>query len=391
MPSIEIELLTTDETLKRLCLLYWEVNEAPNFKYKVADISKALGISSIQMSAMLAEGCRAYSHQQVCPNCSTPHIFKNRVDYQSIFRGPEKLCDSCLLEAREIERVRKETELEKKKEIIRRTFSLSPRPALDIKSLTLEDAIGLLSFIRLTASESLISYGPLSSFAQPLAPTGLIIETTIRLMQAGHIIVHPNTSPEFFVFENGAPISMLTLHVTWALSTGDDLKATQDLITRLESTIKTRPIWPESWNGECLQLWRKIGIYECLEYLEVVLTEHKLPAKFGEKTHLVLTELIERFSVGQIYNMMWRAARDAAAFHARVGGPKQHAANTVIGSLQRQADRSNAEGWELKPYRRDRRCPQSMFSQILFDTALQIGERGFDKAPNVEEQIVDQT
>jgi hypothetical protein len=65
--------------------------------------------------------------------------------------------------------------------------------------------------------------------------------------------------------------------------------------------------------------------------------------------------------------------------------PKQQAANSVVGNIQRAADRAQAEGWNVKPYGRDRRCPQSMVSIVLFDAVLKIGERGFNEPPGFED------
>ena len=111
------------------------------------------------------------------------------------------------------------------------------------------------------------------------------------------------------------------------------------------------------------------------------MSEHGFSFNPGEKTLLVLNNLLEEFSVSQAYNLIWRAAKDAAAFYIREHVSKEHAANTVVGSIQRQFERARAEGWKIKPYGRDRRCPQSMVSQVLFNTALPLGDDGFNKPP----------
>jgi hypothetical protein len=97
----------------------------------------------------------------------------------------------------------------------------------------------------------------------------------------------------------------------------------------------------------------------------------------------MFSHLLEEYSVAQAYNFIWRAAKDAAAFYQRGGVNKQYAANTVVRAIQRQAERALSEGWEVKAYRRDFRCPQSMIGQILFDTCLQIGDVGFTQTPRI--------
>ncbi len=80
--------------------------------------------------------------------------------------------------------------------------------------------------------------------------------------------------------------------------------------------------------------------------------------------------------------MIWRSAKDAAAFLVRKGVTKQHAANTVVGAMQRYGENARNGGWDVKSYKRPFNCPQSMISQVFFDSVLKIGEDGFNKVPH---------
>jgi hypothetical protein len=91
--------------------------------------------------------------------------------------------------------------------------------------------------------------------------------------------------------------------------------------------------------------------------------------------------------VAQICNFIWRAAKDAAAFYVREAVSKQHAANTVIGAIQRYGERAKAEGWDIKPYRRNFDCPQSMVSEVLFNAVLRIGDDGFNRTPGIRKLV----
>lgn len=298
----------------------------------------------------------------------------------------DELCAVCVSEEREIQKAQRLAEIEHQRKIIQETFPLEPRKPLDIHSISFEDAVYLLAFVRIGASEDLSYFGPLSAVTQPLSPTeSYNVEIVRQLFKNGLLIIHPMTPPDVFIFENGEPVSMGLPQVYWALTTGNDVEATRQLVIKLETTLRTKEWWPYRWHDQRLQLWRKVALNECLEYLAVVLKEHQLPLNFGEKTLLVVTELLESYSVGQAYNMIWRAGRDAAAFYMRERVAKQHAANTVVGSIQRQVDRARVERWELKPFKRDRRCPQSMVSQVLFNVALQIGQVGFDETPKLDD------
>jgi len=107
-------------------------------------------------------------------------------------------------------------------------------------------------------------------------------------------------------------------------------------------------------------------------YLLLCLGEHDLPFKAGEKTVALLADMLETFSVGQAYNFIWRAARDAAAYMVRERVPAARAANSAIGNMQRNMERARAEGWQMKPYGRDRRLPVSAVSHTFFTVAMQV-------------------
>src|SRR5262249_52948054 len=145
--------------------------------------------------------------------------------------------------------------------------------------------------------------------------------------------------------------------------------------------LLTSDDWPANWHADSEELHRIVALQECLQYMRLIMREHGFEPKIGEKTLLVLKTALANFSIGQVYNFLWRAARDAAAFYVREGISKAHAANIVPGSIQRMAERARAEGWQVKTYRRDFRAPQSQLSQVLFTMALQLPDGGFTTIP----------
>ncbi len=205
-------------------------------------------------------------------------------------------------------------------------------------------------------------------------------EIVKQLYRQDYITVHPDSPVNAFEFEDEEPSTFYLDKVLWCLNFGENPTATQDTVIEMERIFRTGE-WPAHWFIERISLWKKLALQECLAYLAIVLSEHNLDLNPGEKTQLVFNNVLEEYSVGQTYNMIWRAGKDAAAFYMRGGVSKSHAANTVIGSIQKYADRAKAEGWDIKAYRRDWRCPESVVSQVLFNTVLKIGENGFNRPP----------
>jgi hypothetical protein len=178
------------------------------------------------------------------------------------------------------------------------------------------------------------------------------------------IAPHPGSSLDAFGWEAEEPTRFLLDKVYWLVPNEGIAQQLDYLETRLEQACMDTRCAPEIHD-----LWLEIGIEEVLEYLDCALRDHRLDFTPGDKTRLVITSALEWFSVGQIFTFVWRAAKDAAAYYARGNVDKRRAANTVVGSIQRQAERAHAEGWPVRQAWRDRRCPQSELSR-LFSTRL---------------------
>ena len=116
-------------------------------------------------------------------------------------------------------------------------------------------------------------------------------------------------------------------------------------------------------------------------YLGMCTDDHQLSLRIGDKTRLVIEETLLRFSIGQTYNFIWRAANDAAAYYMRSGVPKHQAANSVVGAIQRGAERAIASDWDVKSFGRDWRAPESTMSAVLFRSALQLADPLAERPP----------
>jgi hypothetical protein len=383
MSLIQLEFTTTDNDIIQVCTCYWKLDEQMNFTYKLTDLANMQNLSSRELSKFVSQSCRALSIKDACSGCATPYVYKNRSDFQQRVRyvHTDWLCPTCIEQERARQKALQIAEEERQRELVNSAFSSVEKIPIDLSQLTFEDAVYLLSLIRLAASEDFSHLIPLRLTTEPLAPTeNFSREVILQLFHHKLIYISPKSTIDAFVFDSEYPERFYSDRVSWELPMSSKSENSQDLIEELETVFRNGD-WPESWRSEWQALWKKIALQECLQYLEVGLNEHGLSLNPGEKTYLIFNGALEQYSIAQVYNMIWRAVRDAAAFYVRERVPKQHAANTVVGSIQRQADRAKAEGWDLKPYRRDRRCQESMISQVLFNTVLQIGEKGFNTPP----------
>jgi hypothetical protein len=161
-----------------------------------------------------------------------------------------------------------------------------------------------------------------------------------------------------------------------------------DLIPEALRTIDTMAnegFWlpsAETVVNEAVALWKELALHECLETFQHQGELHNLQPPSGDKTSLTFQSLLEDFSVAQVYNIVWSAARNGAAYYQRGGITKSQAANSMVGGCRSRGDKARVEGWEVKPYSRNFDRPRSELSLVLHDVFLKIGELGFTHKPS---------
>ena len=385
MEKLNLVIFTDNESESELCKNYWRLNTDFRFDTNVKSLAQLAELSQKQFLEFVNDQCDAQSTEIFCQDCENPFIYQTRNDFLEKQRRldwyiDDWLCADCESERRRLKEQREIAAVNNYRQLIRQRYSSEPAE-VNLEDLSLEDAVYLLSFIRFCADEELSLAKPLGSlnFHSSLSPQiNNDYEILRRLYKQGIIKVNPESPTNAFTGEMAETFYLDK--VLWILPVSPNSEHPKHLVKELEEIFRLNN-FPSNWLDETLLLWKKIALQECLQYLENSLTEHNLELSPGEKTILVINTLLEDFSVGQIYNIIWRAAKDAAAFSVRKSVSKQHAANTVVGYMQRYGENAKIQGWEIKPFRRHFDCPQSMISQVFFDSVLKIGEAGFNQVP----------
>lgn len=395
---LELYFLTDDSEKQKAASKYWEFDsETGNFVYVVRAIAKDLEIDTRKVSQWVKDYCIAFDNEFTCSNCNKPVFhFTSRTEYVEHYRMvkyglrkafPEQICEVC----KRKEELTKEEEIARKKEIEdqRKAQEIAKfkdkRPVLGLEDLSLENAVYLDAYGRIGLSENyalLLSLETITTADQVLTPSGKYDVDIVRdLYHRGFLQIHANNNPDIIseINDEGFRFSLTTTNWYFPIS-HENLQDHASLFKKIEQTFQNSD-WPKSWKDQTLPLWKKIATWECLEYLDFVLTEHTLKFTPGEKTKSLFDSLLSRYSTGQVFNWIWRAGRDAAAFYVRERVSKQHAANTVVGTIQRMAERAEAENWNVKAFQRNYQLPQSIVSQVLYNAVLKIGESGFNTCP----------
>jgi len=389
MEKLNLVIFSADEVVSNLCKEYWNVGSDLKFNNTVKSLTEVAGLTQKQFLQLIIDECDSQSTEIFCQDCEIPYIFISRNDFLEKQRSlnwylQNWLCADCSLERKRQEEQEKANKVNNYRQLITQSYSSEPAQIV-LEALSLELAVYLLSFIRFCANEDLTCAKPLgaTNFHESLSPQNKFDYDILRsLYHEGIIKVYPGSPIEAFSGDRAETFYLDK--VFWILPVLPNTDHPKFLAMRLEEMFRINS-FPHEWFDESLQLWRKIALNECLQYLENSLAEHNLSLTVGEKTTLVINSLLEDYSVGQIFNMIWRSAKDAAAFLVRKEVTKQHAANTVVGAIQRYGENAKVQGWEVKSYRRPFNCPQSMISQVFFDSVLKIGEAGFNQVPFTSE------
>lgn len=141
------------------------------------------------------------------------------------------------------------------------------------------------------------------------------------------------------------------------------------LLTQLNRVFREGP-WPSPWLDQWRDLWDELALAYASAYLDMKLSEHHLEMKQGEGTQAALADALATFSLGQVFNFIYRATKDSAAYYQRGGVTKRQAANSTVGRISGSADRARAEGWEVKSFSRPWNLPLSAIGETFFSKVM---------------------
>ena len=372
----QVELLiTTDEPkIAELCRLYWAVDSEGMYLHTVKELTEQFGLGPGQVNQLVRNGSKALTVHRKCPRCENGFLVQSRTELVQSQRWPISNCKECQTELAAIrERKTKELEAAQRATIVA-TFPVVEGNPISVEDLDIRSAMTLGALIRDGEPHESGIIASLITHSQQLAPTSTLgVELTSSVFKKGLILIHPSSPVDAFEWEGDAPPSQFYINkVVYYLS---GVGQTWERIARFDADLEALlayDSWPASWADHFADFWREIAIAECESYLVFCLAQHGLDFNPGAQTAAAIRKGLGWFTIGQLFNLTWRAARDASAYWARERVSKQQAANSAVTRLRSQIERAYAEGWSLKPYGRDSRLPVSTISHLLFTSSLML-------------------
>lgn len=329
-------------------------------------------------------------HEKNCIYCGLP-LLENRKSKTDFARFPiyEKgKCPSCKHEdtsfcsctnCMQMRRNEKQNLEARKRRAIEIAYDINRFSKVPEKELGLEDRLYLAAVLRAGMAEDFSYVLPLEDTLSQITPSSEFTSEVIRHLTALKILLpHPVSPTSAFVFsDNGEPEKYYIYKVNYHLNIepidGDYEQCVKHLLY---------PVNEDYSDGEfCHQMWKKIGLYEVLEYLLYSLNKVGFEFNPGKKTYAIIDYFLDHFSVGQIQGFIYSSVANATKSYQERNITKTHAANIVISSLEQRGNRSISEGWKVTTFKRNYDLPQSLISDVFFNTILQISNLGFSEVP----------
>lgn len=334
----------------------------------------------------------------ICPVCNEP-MYKER-DSKSSYNWNKKKpfcaicghtdeiickCNYCIAEREKVRKLNEERKvriLQEKREKIKKVYDLNIVP-VNYSELNFREKVFLGALLRTSLSEDMEVILPLNDAERELAPTiGYIKEILSYLIGRGVISVDSNSSIDAFLDSNEEKdIEFPNVYYITMVKYRINIVGDEDIKNILSKIINPKS-FSDADKEDALNIWKEIALEECIEYFEYQMKSVRFDFNIGEKTIAIFKDLLENFSVSQIYGIIYKSVANATKYYQESSVSKKQAANSVIGGCQRYAERAMINNWELAKYSRIKELPQSMISEFFFDRVIGVGSLGFNMPPS---------
>lgn len=334
----------------------------------------------------------------ICPVCNEP-MYKER-DSKSSYSWNKKKpfcaicghtdeiickCNYCIAEREKVRKLNEERKvriLQEKREKIKKVYDLNIVP-VNYSELNFREKVFLGALLRTSLSEDMEVILPLNDAERELAPTiGYIKEILSYLIGRGVISVDSNSSIDAFLDSNEEKdIEFPNVYYITMVKYRINIVGDEEIKNILSKIINPKS-FSDADKEDALNIWKEIALEECIEYFEYQMKSVRFDFNIGEKTIAIFKDLLENFSVSQIYGIIYKSVANATKYYQESSVSKKQVANSVIGGCQRYAERAMINNWELAKYSRIKELPQSMISEFFFDRVIGVGSLGFNMPPS---------
>lgn len=255
----------------------------------------------------------------------------------------------------------------------------SHKDQVNVDSLGFDERVYLGALVRSSVKEDLYYVAPYVETTQMLTPTRSLTEKVYRcLLRSDVIVVDPTSSLDCFdLYSKESPELIDLLRAKYDLNI-----VYPDNKLDLFNEILCPSFYSIDYAKRAMDTWKDIATHECIEYLLFNMQKVSFDFSPGEKTYATFNNMLDDFSVSQIYYIIWRSVREVCHFYMEKAVDKRYAANCVISFCRKHAENILNNGWQRVEYSRLHILPQSEISLYFFNEVIKIGDKGFYHVPN---------
>lgn len=294
---------------------------------------------------------------------------RRRKNYVPEINQQKAYCPSCLhqpfdkdsckcTKCTEEKQQKKESEEREKREWINKTREELPTVSI----AKIQELIILGSLRQQSTSEDLNIISPVSQsidYFYPLATNKKYLE----LVQSVSEFLLP-ISPECMSIKDGE-VSWSGLHAYHEINASkackDDIDPFKHESLNMDARIRS---------NEFNKFLEDLMIDESINYLNIVKSRYRFDMDYGEKTTTILKELLQEFTISQLFSLIWTGCKNAAAFYQRSPMNRQNASKSCITFVKKYADLCKQKGWDVRSYGRENHNPESTISNFIMKRVL---------------------
>ncbi|TDE46873.1 hypothetical protein E0I26_01950 [Flavobacterium rhamnosiphilum] len=329
-----------------------------NFPWKKSEV--VCDLCSTQMIVVPHHRDRNPNDPQ-CPNCS--HINKENCR-----------CKTCC----EVEYQAYLEDRKKRDELILNQLILEESQKIDFNKLTSEEKISLGILVRDMSSDYLTHIVPFRTKENWKYNKSFVLP----LVKAKILTVHPESDYDHIsVKKNKFKETILTVEfhkMKWNINVYKDNLSNLELYNYLANTDDELKLTRD----EIFLYWKKIAKDEALKYFAYNFnTVLNIEFERDFAIENLLEYLTNHFSIGQIYNLIWKYTNNTLRFKTEQRVTKDHVSNYLLKCIKNEAEKIIQNHYKLEHFGKPKYIQDSSFSDFFFDYILRANEQGYRITP----------
>jgi hypothetical protein len=285
------------------------------------------------------------------------------------------ICSRCC----DIERQAYLQEKKEKEELISNQLHIEEAIKIPFDKLTAEEKISLGMLVRNMSSEDLTYIVPFTSKENWKNSKDFVLP----LYKSKILTVHPESDYSFIgIKENKFNETILSfeLHkMKWNINVLKDDLSNYELynyLARAEDQLKLT-------NEELFLYWKKIAKHEAQLYLAYNFDQVlKIEFKNDFAIENLLEYLTNHFSIGQIYNLIWKYTNNTLRFKEERQVTTNHIYNYLLKCIRNEAEKIIKNNYNLVHFDKPKYIQESSFSDFFFSFILKADGQRYRISPS---------